>query len=87
MDLSTYNHPNINQLSQMEMVKNRAVWGALIVHNKLKIKSTEEIKYKADSRVPNGEERETKCHYNFIIFLNKIVQDVVHNLHLHVQLK
>ena len=73
MNFPTYDNPNINKLSQVKTVKNRAVWGALIVHNRQMMKDTKEMKYKADSRVPYEEERETKCHYNFIIILNGIV--------------
>ena len=34
MNLSAHNHTNINTLSQMKLIENRAVWGALIVHEK-----------------------------------------------------
>ena len=38
MDFPVYNHTNINALSQMKLIKNRAIWGALIVHRKASIR-------------------------------------------------
>ena len=84
MNFPTYDNPNINLLSQVKTVKNRAIWGASIVHNKVKIKSTKQIKYKAESRMTNREERETKCHHDLIIIPMGVAQVVMHNLHLHV---
>ena len=46
MDFPTYNNSNIDQLSQIEMIKNKAVWGAWIFHNKMQ--STKENSTKGD---------------------------------------
>ena len=51
MNFPTYDNPNIYFLTKVKTVKSKAVWGALIVHNKQMMKNTKEMKYKARSRV------------------------------------
>ena len=34
MNFHAYNHTNINLLSQMKLIENRAVWRTLIIHEK-----------------------------------------------------
>ena len=86
MDLSTYSCPNINQLSQMETVKNKAVWGAWIVHNKLKMKSTKESSTKDDKKpLIQSKVRVAKYHHNLILLMVLLVS-VIEDIHLSLRL-
>ena len=80
MKLPTYDYLNINWLSQMETIKNKAIWGAWIVHNKLRMKNTKESSTKDDQKtLIQSKVRVAKYHHNIIllmVLLPSVIEDV-----------
>ena len=67
----------------MKPIKERAIRGDLD-HALVKLKEQKMNMYKTESRMPNREERKTKCHHDLVIIPMGVAQVVMHNLHLHV---
>ena len=76
MNFPTYNYANINLLSQVKLVKNKAVRGALIVHNRKNINEVKRWLEILKRKVWVAE------NHHDLILLIKVMQSIVHDVHL-----
>ena len=70
----------------METVKNRVVWGTLIIHNKLKMKGTKESSTKYDHKSSIQSKIGVAKYHHILILLMVLLPSVIEDVHVSLRL-